>query len=70
MVGMEHVETKRCENLSCVCDIPISEGVCSEYCSRTEHGDGLALRCECGHDACAQEMKRELTGTMGAPAAP
>jgi hypothetical protein len=70
MDGMEQSETKRCDNLSCVCEVPIAQDACSEHCARAEHGDGVTLRCECGHDTCAQEMDRELTGTMGAPAAP
>jgi hypothetical protein len=70
MVLMSNLETKRCDNLSCVCEIPIAEAVCSEHCARAEHGDAVSLRCECGHDACTQEMQRELSGTMGAPAAP
>jgi hypothetical protein len=62
-------ETKRCDNLSCVCEIPIADAVCGDYCSRVEHGEGVSLKCECGHDACAQEMQRELSGAMGTPSA-
>lgn len=70
MIVMEEIQMKRCDNLSCVCDVPISQAACSEHCARAEHGDSLTLRCECGHEKCAQEMERELTGTMGSTAAP
>ena len=69
MERMANVETKRCDNLSCICEVAIGDGACSEHCQRAEHGDGVTLRCECGHERCAQEMERELSGTMGsAPA--
>lgn len=67
---METVQTKRCDNLSCVCDVPLTEAACSEYCARVERGDGVSLKCECGHAPCAQEMERELTGAMGSRSAP
>jgi hypothetical protein len=70
MVSMANIETKRCDNLSCVCEIPIAAQTCSDYCRRAEQLDELPLKCECGHDACVQEMQRELTGTMGSSAAP
>lgn len=64
---MATIEMKRCDNLSCVCETPIAEATCSEYCAKIEHGDEVSIRCECGHASCSHEMELELTGAMGTP---
>lgn len=58
----ERAQTKRCDNLSCICDTPLTEAFCSDYCAKVDREAELPLQCECGHTPCANAMKAELTG--------
>ncbi len=57
------METKRCDNLACVCDVALAETTCSDYCGSFEARDTNTIKCECGHDRCARRMDAELEGT-------
>jgi hypothetical protein len=56
--------TKRCDNLSCVCDTPLTDAFCSDYCAKADTETELPLQCECDHTPCANAMKAELTGAV------
>jgi len=51
----------RCANLACVCEVAMLGDTCTDYCKSVGAADPSAVRCLCGHDACAAEMKEEMT---------
>jgi len=58
-------ETKKCDNLACLCEVAITQAVCAPYCDSPEGRDQANLRCTCGHDKCAQQMDEQLHGGIG-----
>lgn len=58
-------ELKRCDNLACLCEVPLAENVCSPYCDSPEARDPAIIRCECGHPVCAEEIETQLHGGIG-----
>jgi hypothetical protein len=58
----ESTQTKRCDNLSCICDTPLAAAFCSNYCAKADQEAELPLQCECSHAPCVNAMKAELTG--------
>jgi hypothetical protein len=58
-------ETIRCENLSCVCEVPASEATCSPYCASPAGRDVQNVRCDCGHSVCAKAIEEQLHGEGG-----
>lgn len=58
-------DKKRCDNLACLCDVPLSQAACSEYCSSPAARDPATIRCNCGHAGCEQQMETQLHGGIG-----
>jgi hypothetical protein len=58
-------ERKRCDNLACLCEIPLAEATCSAYCDSPEGRDPANIRCACGHPACESQMESQLHGGTG-----
>jgi len=59
-------DRKRCDNLACLCDIPLSQATCSPYCDSPEGRDPANIRCACGHPVCESQMESQLHGGIGA----
>jgi hypothetical protein len=57
--------TARCEHLACVCEVPIGQETCSDYCASPAGRDAQNVRCECGHDVCAKAIEEQLHGAGG-----
>ena len=57
--------TRRCENLACLCDVPLAEATCSPYCASPEGRDPQNVRCSCGHAACTEQVEKQLRGESG-----
>jgi acetone carboxylase gamma subunit len=55
----------RCENLACLCEVPLGKGTCSEYCASGDGKDPQVIVCECGHAHCSQESEKQLHGGGG-----
>ena len=55
----------RCENLSCLCEVPASQATCSDYCASPEGRDVANVRCACGHAVCADVIEKQLHGEGG-----
>jgi hypothetical protein len=64
-LAMSVSDRVRCENLGCLCDIPIAEKACSEYCDSLEGRDPHNVRCTCGHKVCAEQTEHQLHGGAG-----
>ena len=60
----------RCENLSCVCEVPTGEATCSAYCASPEARDVSNVRCSCGHAVCSDAIEKQLHGGAGRESAP
>jgi acetone carboxylase gamma subunit len=59
-------DRKRCDNLACLCDVPLSQGACSTYCDSPDGRDPANIRCSCGHPFCESQMESQLHGGIGA----
>jgi hypothetical protein len=59
-------ERKRCDNLACLCEVPLAQATCSPYCASPAGRDPANIRCECGHSGCASEIETQLHGGIGA----
>ena len=58
-------ERKRCDNLACLCEIPLAQATCSPYCDSPAGRDPANIRCTCGHPACESQMETQLRGGIG-----
>ncbi len=52
----------RCENLACLCDVPLAQPTCSDYCASREGRDPQNVICSCGHALCAEQVNKQLHG--------
>jgi hypothetical protein len=59
-------DLKRCDNLACLCQIPLAESTCSDYCASPDGRDPANIRCACGHDTCESVIDEQLHGGIGA----
>ena len=59
-------DRKRCDNLACLCEVPLAQATCSTYCDSPEGRDPANIRCACGHAACESQMESQLHGGIGA----
>jgi hypothetical protein len=57
---MTDVATRRCENLACLCDVPVVDETCSPYCESPDGRDPQNVVCSCAHAGCAEQMERQL----------
>jgi acetone carboxylase gamma subunit len=57
---------KRCDNLACLCEVPLAEATCGAFCGSPDGRDPAIIRCECGHAPCAEEVEAQLHGGIGA----
>jgi hypothetical protein len=58
-------DRKRCDNLACLCEVPVSESTCGAHCDSPDGRDPASIRCGCGHPACEQQMETQLHGGIG-----
>ncbi len=58
-------ETKRCEHLACLCEVPAAGTTCSDYCASPAGKDPQNILCACGHERCGTEIARQLHGEAG-----
>ena len=65
VTGMTGQDTKRCDNLACICETPLAQSACAPYCDSTEGRDAHNVRCECGHGKCEEQAERQLSGEPG-----
>lgn len=56
---------KKCDNLACLCEVPLAESVCGEYCNSPDGRDPASIRCRCGHAPCEAQMETQLHGGIG-----
>jgi hypothetical protein len=59
-------DKKRCDNLACLCEIPIAQAVCSPYCDSADGRDPAKIRCGCDHPICKETIESQLHGGIGA----
>jgi hypothetical protein len=59
-------DRKRCDNLACLCEIPLAQATCSPYCDSPAGRDPANIRCTCGHPGCEAQMETQLHGGIGA----
>ena len=62
---MTATDTKKCDNLACLCEVPIATAVCAPYCDSPDGRDPANVRCECGHAACKEQIDEQLHGGIG-----
>jgi acetone carboxylase gamma subunit len=62
---MTATDTKKCDNLACLCEVDIATPVCAPYCDSPDGRDPANIRCGCGHSACAAEIDEQLHGGIG-----
>ncbi len=62
---MTATDIKKCDNLACVCEVPLAETVCAPYCDSPEGRDLANVRCRCGHPGCEAQMETQLHGRIG-----
>jgi hypothetical protein len=58
-------ESKRCDNLACLCQVALTETVCDPYCDSPEGRDQTIITCGCGHTGCQREIDEQLHGGIG-----
>jgi hypothetical protein len=58
-------DTKRCDNLACLCEVPLTQATCSEFCASPQGRDPADLRCACGHAGCEEVVESQLHGGIG-----
>ncbi len=59
-------DMKRCDNLSCLCEVPLADEACSDYCRSGGGRDATEIRCDCGHAKCDKAVEAQLHGGAGA----
>jgi hypothetical protein len=64
-VAITDTDTKRCDNLACLCEVPLTLSTCSEYCASPDARDPAIIRCGCGHDGCEEQVEAQLHGGIG-----
>jgi hypothetical protein len=64
-VALSGSDTKRCDDLACLCEVPITLATCSEYCASPDGRDPATIRCECGHPGCEEQVESQLHGGIG-----
>lgn len=65
-MAVTETNTKRCDNLACLCEVPLSQPTCSPYCDSPAGRDPAEIRCRCGHPGCEKQMETQLHGGIGA----
>jgi hypothetical protein len=55
----------RCENLACLCEVPLGTATCSPYCASPEGKDPQTIVCSCGHAHCHEASEKQLHGGAG-----
>ncbi|GAC1575490.1 MAG: hypothetical protein NVS3B7_07980 [Candidatus Elarobacter sp.] len=58
-------DTKRCDNLACLCEVPLADSVCAPFCDSPDGRDPEAIRCACGHAGCEKTIEDQLHGGIG-----
>ena len=58
-------DLKKCDNLACLCEMPLAQEVCGDYCGSPDGRDPANVRCRCAHEACASQMDAQLHGGIG-----
>ncbi|MEA2687560.1 MAG: hypothetical protein QOJ39_2066 [Candidatus Eremiobacteraeota bacterium] len=58
-------DSKRCDNLACLCTVPLAQAVCSGYCDSPDGRDPAIITCGCGHKGCQAEIDEQLHGGIG-----
>jgi hypothetical protein len=58
-------DAKKCDNLACLCEIPLAQAVCAPYCDSPDGRDPAHVRCGCGHAGCAAAIEAQLHGDPG-----
>jgi len=58
-------EMKRCDNLACICEVPVAEAVCNPYCDSPDGRDPSIITCGCGHAVCKAAIDEQLSGGIG-----
>ncbi|GAC1406780.1 MAG: hypothetical protein NVSMB64_12820 [Candidatus Velthaea sp.] len=58
-------DTKRCDNLACLCQVAPADAVCSPACDSPEARDPVTITCACGHAGCKKETEAQLHGGIG-----
>ncbi len=58
-------DTKKCDNLACLCEVPLAQAVCAPYCDSPDGRDPANVRCECGHAVCEKQVEEQLHGGIG-----
>jgi hypothetical protein len=64
-VALPNSDTKRCDNLACLCEVPLTLATCSAYCASPEGSDLASIRCTCGHAVCEEQVEAQLHGGIG-----
>lgn len=62
---MTVTDSKKCDNLACLCEVPLTQDVCAPYCDSPEGRDLANVRCRCGHPVCEQQIEEQLHGGIG-----
>jgi hypothetical protein len=62
---MAAVDTKKCDNLACLCEVPLKDTVCEPYCDSSDGRDPATVRCRCGHPECEAQIEQQLHGGIG-----
>jgi hypothetical protein len=62
---MTVIDMKKCDNLACLCEVPLAAAVCAPFCDSPEGRDPATVRCRCEHDGCEAQMEQQLHGGIG-----
>ncbi|GAC1417871.1 MAG: hypothetical protein NVSMB5_08930 [Candidatus Velthaea sp.] len=62
---MNSGDSKRCDNLACLCQVALADTVCSPACDTPESRDPATITCRCGHAGCKKQMEEQLHGGIG-----
>ncbi len=62
---MSASDIKKCDNLACLCEVPVAETVCAPYCDSPDGRDPANVRCRCGHAVCESQIEEQLHGGIG-----
>jgi hypothetical protein len=55
-------ERKRCDNLACVCEVPLAVSACGEACAGEARDAGTVV-CACEHAECRTHTEQRLHGS-------
>jgi hypothetical protein len=58
-------DSKRCDNLACLCTVSLARAVCSDYCDSPDGRDPAIITCGCEHQGCQTEIDKQLHGGIG-----